>query len=172
MTVAEAARALGISSGAVRKRIERGQLPAAKVDGFWRVDLLGATAARLEATASHDSTRPGHDSAGADVIAELRADVAFLRQALEREQLAHSEARRLLAGAQQQITELVRALPAPQEMPPTRPERRESGPETVELVQTPPEPESLAQALKDAGVEGKKTRRRLLARLAAAWRGE
>lgn len=39
LTVAEAARMLGITSGAVRSRIQRGQLYGYKQDGQWRVVL-------------------------------------------------------------------------------------------------------------------------------------
>lgn len=39
VTVAEAARILGISEDAVRKRIHRGELPAENVHGCWTVDL-------------------------------------------------------------------------------------------------------------------------------------
>jgi excisionase family DNA binding protein len=65
LSVADAAQLLGVSPGAIRKRIERGQLPARKVAGQWRVilDATGATghdatdttsATRLDATTRHD----------------------------------------------------------------------------------------------------------------------
>ena len=39
LTIGQAARALGVSENAVRQRIKRRSLPAAKVEGVWRVWL-------------------------------------------------------------------------------------------------------------------------------------
>jgi hypothetical protein len=58
VSVADAAAALGISEGAVRKRIERGQLAGRKVHGQWRVVLNATDVTRRDAT---DTTR--HDEA-------------------------------------------------------------------------------------------------------------
>jgi len=55
LTVADAAQLLGISPGAVRKRIERGQLAGRKVSGQWRVTVGATDATEYDAT---DATRP------------------------------------------------------------------------------------------------------------------
>ncbi len=61
-SVSEAARLLGISEGAVRKRIERGQLHAAKFKNQWQI-TIGTD--DLVETALRDATRrdeTGHDA--------------------------------------------------------------------------------------------------------------
>ncbi len=61
-SVSEAARLLGISEGAVRKRIERGQLRAAKFKNQWQI-TIGTD--DLAETALRDATRrdeTGHDT--------------------------------------------------------------------------------------------------------------
>ncbi|MDP9357362.1 MAG: hypothetical protein M3R02_19145 [Chloroflexota bacterium] len=61
-SVAEAARLLGLTEGAVRKRIERGQLQAAKVKNQWQI-TIGTD--DLAETALRDATRrdeTGHDT--------------------------------------------------------------------------------------------------------------
>ena len=65
-----------------------------------------------------------------------------------------------------------RMLPAPADVPATPHPSPENGPVAAETVQTPAASESaLRAAVEAAGVKGKKKRRRLLARLAAALRG-
>ena len=63
--VATAAAALGISAGAIRKRLERGHLAGHKHGGQWRVRLSSldrASATRRDAT-GHDTTgATGHDA--------------------------------------------------------------------------------------------------------------
>jgi len=58
--VATAARALGVSAGAVRKRLERGHLAGHKETGRWRVVLPADDATRHDATNATrpDTTRP------------------------------------------------------------------------------------------------------------------
>jgi len=46
LSIAEAADHLGISENAVRQRIKRGTLPAAKVDGIWSVTIIDHAADR------------------------------------------------------------------------------------------------------------------------------
>ncbi len=62
-SVSEAARLLGISEGAVRKRIERGQLRAAKFKNQWQI-TIGTD--DLAETALRDATR--HDETGRDTM--------------------------------------------------------------------------------------------------------
>src|SRR5215212_7340925 len=70
-TVEEAAKILGTSENAVRKRIERGTLPSEKVDGVRFVLLL-------------DSDMPQHaDDAAADTAADMSHDLALMQAHLD-----------------------------------------------------------------------------------------
>ncbi len=60
-SVSEAARLLGVSEGAVRKRIERGQLRAAKFKNQWQITISSDD---LAETALRDATR--RDETGRD----------------------------------------------------------------------------------------------------------
>src|SRR5436305_13055593 len=62
LTVDDAAVVLGITPGAVRKRIERGHLSARKHRGQWRVILHETDATRHDETDTTRQTRP-HDNA-------------------------------------------------------------------------------------------------------------
>jgi len=140
-TVAEAAARLGLSAGAVRKRIERGQLQADKgPGGQWRVWLPESLAAkdsdggRLDANqplfAANSpvpirDTTPRHDATGmpdlgppvgrgdAALVEQLRSEVAHLRDTLARSQAGEAELRRLLAAEHEP-----KRLAAPTENPP------------------------------------------------------
>ena len=140
LTVAEAAARLGISAGAVRKRVERGQLRADKgPGGQWRV-LLDSNSPDLPQTASipnrnatprQDATRPQgrRDTTGATeaepdtfpvpgssdaaLVEQLRSEVAHLRDTLARSQAGEAELRRLLAAEHEP-----KRLAAPTENPP------------------------------------------------------
>ena len=70
-TVEEAAKILGTSENALRKRIERGTLPSEKVDGVRYVLLL-------------DSHMPQHaDDAAADTAADMSHDLALMQAHLD-----------------------------------------------------------------------------------------
>ena len=91
LTVAEAARVLGISAGAVRKRIERGQLEARKVSGQWAIPVPDATEAapgtRHDTTrqdATGDTTR--HDRATGPTAAPIVPAVAYAQLEAIRDQ--------------------------------------------------------------------------------------
>jgi hypothetical protein len=96
LSVQDAAQVLGMSEEAVRGRIKRGTLTSERSGG--RVWVL--------------VERPGDDQASdrGELVAELREQVGYLRDQLRREQDAHAEARRLLAGALERIP----ALEAPE----------------------------------------------------------
>ena len=65
LTVAEAARQLGISTAALRKRIKRGTLPALKVGEQWYVTREGVDAARAAArSAAPDTGSPSGGPVG------------------------------------------------------------------------------------------------------------
>jgi hypothetical protein len=159
----KAATVLGISPGAVRKRIERRQLHARKVAGRWDVELDGDTTASTDdATTRQDTTRQ-HDGAvvfDSAVVEALQAEVTWLRAELERRGVELAEMRRLL-GNEQQVALGAQAqaavLTAP-DVPLEAPENHESAPVDVQPVQTPA---ALEKTLKQAGVKGKKVRRRV-----------
>ena len=181
MDVSAAARQLGISPTAVRKRLERGQLAGSKVAGKWDVSIEGltefpqadATADATRDTTRRDTTRQ-RDSDATAQVAVLQREVELLTRenerlstALERSQQGESELRRML-NLEQQTVAALRALPAaPVEIPLERTEMAHSAPAGLEPPDTPPT--DLAQALKEAGVT-KKQRRKLLGRLAGVWR--
>jgi excisionase family DNA binding protein len=124
LTVSEAAEALGISSEAVRTRIQRGTLRSVRDGG--RVFVL------FDADMTQSNTdRTGDQTAVAD---ELRARVDSLERQLDLEREANRENRRLLAAALERIPALE---------PPGDPETpSETPPET----QTPPDRETPTEA--------------------------
>jgi hypothetical protein len=173
MTVDEAAVALGISPDAVRKRLVRGRLVGHKVAGVWTVDLDSAPDNRPGQTGQADKRGHANGLAMSDLLDQLRSENAFLREQLVEAATERSELRRMLNLEQQTVAALApptTLLDGAQDVP-TLPETGESGLLRAEVAQNGAAAESLSQALKDAGVKGKKTRRRLLSRLAAAWRG-
>jgi hypothetical protein len=101
-SIQEAAIRLGVSEGAIRKRIRRGGLRASKgTDGRWYV-LLDSTGKAGEDGVSVSTAQV--DTTAADLVAELRRQLGELRADLERERELRaqegSEYRRLLAGQQ------------------------------------------------------------------------
>jgi excisionase family DNA binding protein len=101
-SVAEAAARLGVSKQAVFKRIRRGSLEAAKVDGVWRVVLPPTEGARQV------GVTPG-----------IEDMAAVYRRALDDKDAEIAYLRRLLMEMTTQIGEL-RAIPAQTVTPPTR----------------------------------------------------
>ncbi len=96
LSVPEAAEALGITADAVRSRIKRGTLRTEREGGRVFVVLVGA-----------DRARPTNAQAATDQPTDdLREQVRYLREQLRREQDAHAEARRIIAGLVQRIPEL------------------------------------------------------------------
>ncbi len=78
VTVAEAARVLGITPDSVRSRLQRGTLPGEKIAGIWHVTLpegIGIT---------RNTGQPGTDGhlQGA-LIEQLRSENLYLRERLE-----------------------------------------------------------------------------------------
>ena len=116
-SVYEAAEVMGITVDAIRKRVARGTIPHEKDDDgrVWMIlDTDQDTASKVR-----DTDQPQSDSTA--LISAKDETIATLRDQLEAERQAHSEARRLLMAALERIPP---QLEAPQEM-------RES-PETVE----------------------------------------
>ena len=77
--VATAARALGVSAGAVRKRLERGHLTGHKEAGQWRVVLTADDATRHDATNATRQDRTRHDATGGAVTPAARSQLDAVR---------------------------------------------------------------------------------------------
>ena len=98
LTVPEAAEALGITADAVRSRIKRKTLQAKREGGRVFVVLAGPDRARpTNAQAATDQPTRG------EADDDLREQVRYLREQLRREQDAHAEARRIIAGLVQRV---------------------------------------------------------------------
>ncbi len=85
VTIAEAARVLGLSTDAVRKRLHRGTLAGEKIGETWRVFLEAETVEEPAQDRPDPSSRePDSDRTRPDALVEaLREEVAFLRRELE-----------------------------------------------------------------------------------------
>jgi hypothetical protein len=106
-TIQEASRILGVSEGAVRKRVKRGTLPHYKEQPSGRVYVHLEGGSRgvdqgVDNGVSHDSEA---------LISEMRGRIADLRDQLASERQAHAEARRLLAAALERIPPQIEAPP-------------------------------------------------------------
>ena len=119
--VGEAARELGISTDAVRKRIARGSLESSREDGsvlVWLDD--GGTEAGREAQVDRDA-----------LVEDLHDQVHFLREVLHEERDARRRADTIIAQLTQANAALAARVPeleAPSE-PPRGPESAAEGPE-------------------------------------------
>jgi hypothetical protein len=125
--VAEAAKALGISEGAVRMRVKRLTLPSTREGG--RLYVLLDTEPTPDPERTHDRT------------SEL---IAALREQLQAERQAHAEARRLLMAALERIPaiEAPTGSPSPGSDAPGPPS---GGEDTPGRGETPGTPETPAQ---------------------------
>src|SRR5215218_3071437 len=104
MTVAEAATALGISQDAVRKRIKRDSIRYEHAPG-------GRVYVYLDASQTEQDTGQGRVQDRTDEL------IATLREQLQAERQAHSEARRLLAAALERIPPQIEAPSDPRGAP-------------------------------------------------------
>jgi hypothetical protein len=103
LTLREAAVALGISEGGVRKRVKRGSLRSELgEDGRRYVYLDGAASEAGDGRGTDGGPDAGTDA----LVAELRDRVRFVERQLEAERQAHAEARRIIGGLVQRIPEL------------------------------------------------------------------
>ena len=132
-TVSGAARILGITEGAVRKRVERGKLAAEHTQDGRLMVYLERDTTTTETT--RDRPRQSRDTSEADdrYIRSLEEQVQYLRSQLEQEREARTEERRRqdtvvaqLARANEEQARTIREL----EAPPGPPDERES-PQTV-----------------------------------------
>jgi hypothetical protein len=116
--VAEAARELGISTDAVRKRIARGSLDSARKNGTVRVWLDdGGTEAGREAKVD-----------GGPLVESLRDQVAYLREMLT----TRDEEIRRRDVIISQLTDRIPAIEAPPSEPPESPTAATEQPGRVE----------------------------------------
>ena len=113
MTVDEAARALGLSVDAIRKRVQRDTIRYER-DAAGRVRIILDESETLQ-DKSQDVT--GQPDARAELIEELRARVGDLREQLQNERQGHAEARRLLAAALERIPPQIEPTSEPRESP-------------------------------------------------------
>ncbi len=132
LSVADAARILGISKEAVRKRLDRGTLRGAKRGRVWVVSL---TAADIPPDAGYGMSRDDHGerSASPDMVAVLRDDVKFLRNELAERTEEIRRRDHIIAG----LVERVRELPATTEDAPTA---HRSGPQAGDRPDVDPTP--------------------------------
>jgi len=138
VAVGEAARLLGISKDAVRMRIRRGTLRAEKTDNkvyVWMDD---------DAYADHNTVHSQDEVEGSARAAELREQVRYLREQLDREREARTEERRRHDTLMAQLMQRIPALEAPPERPES-PETVEEEPEMTEPRSGTPGPEAGVQ---------------------------
>jgi hypothetical protein len=94
-TIQEAARIMGVSEGAIRKRVKRNTLRHDKGPG-------GRVFVYLDAGVDDGVDEVSHPDSDA-LISEMRGRIEDLRAQLEAERQAHAEARRLLLSALEKI---------------------------------------------------------------------
>jgi hypothetical protein len=108
--VAVAAAELGTTVDALRKRVQRGTIEHERDDEGHVWIVLDAVRPRQDT--DQDAVRP--QSERAELISELRAHNATLREQLESERQAHAEARRLLLRALERIPPAIEAPESPE----------------------------------------------------------
>ncbi len=116
VTVEDAAKLLGTSTDAVRKRIERGTLQSEKTGGTRYVLLEGDISAS-------DTDRTGHDADMTALVASMQDQIDTLKQELEdwKEQARRKD--HLLAAALERIPAI--------EPPPDTPQEPQESPESA-----------------------------------------
>ncbi len=125
VTVQEAARQLGVSEQAIRKRVKRGTLEHDKEpDGRVYVYLDEVT----NPSATPDST---------PLISQMQARIESLERQLEEANAANQEHRRIIIA----LTSRIPQIEAPQEPQ----EKAESAGSRSDRVETPPEPEKATE---------------------------
>lgn len=131
LDVADAAARLGITTEAVRKRIQRGILQAEKAGGRWYVlfpvpdnGTVKEDIHQEHRTAEQDKA---FDPATERLITQLEADKAWLQQRVESGEQERAVLERTIAGQAQELRELRQqlALPAPRNPDVDRPLHRE-----------------------------------------------
>ncbi len=128
VSVYEAARILGVTVDAIRKRIQRGTIPYERDDG--RVWVLLEAAGTLPDEGQRDY-RPA-----TDLIDELREQVRHLREMLDEERDARRRADMIIAQLARTNTALAGRVPEldsepviPEQLPPRSPAESQDDPE-------------------------------------------
>jgi hypothetical protein len=108
--VTVAAEELGTTVDALRKRVQRGTIEHERADEGHVWIVLDTVRPRQDI--DQDTVRP--QSERDDLISELRAHNATLREQLEAERQGHAEARRLLLRALERIPPAIEAPESPE----------------------------------------------------------
>jgi hypothetical protein len=141
VTVAEAAKLLGISADGVRMRVRRGTIDHEK-DETGRL-IVYVDEAELERNEAQDTSVDAYLTLLQEQIEQLRNDVTDWKEQLREEREANRENRRLLAAA---LERLPPALEAPEKAP-SEPseatEGRQSASKEATEGRTPEEEQSL-----------------------------
>lgn len=103
--MAVAARVLGTTTDAIRKRVQRGTI-AHERDAGGRVWIVLDTDTTRQDT-DQDADQPRSQSEA--LISEMRGRIEDLRAQLESERQAHAEARRIIAGLVERIPPAIEA---------------------------------------------------------------
>jgi excisionase family DNA binding protein len=134
VTVDEAARHLGLTVDAVRKRVQRGQIEHEK-DAAGRVRIILDIPDNASTVQDERPDSTGQDSTRAyvreELVEELRDRVAFLERELERRSGEAERYQQIVAGLTQANTEQARAIRAI-EAPTSQEEESPEAAETVE----------------------------------------
>ena len=104
MTVAEAARALGVSESAVRKRVKRGRLEHERTPNGRLIVYLNSAA--TSATGRDRVLDESHDTRTERYIRGLEDRVEHLRNELDQEREANRENRAIITALEERIAEL------------------------------------------------------------------
>jgi len=137
VTVAEAAKLLGISADGVRMRVRRGTIDHEK-DETGRL-LVYVDEAELERNEAQDTSVDAYLTLLQEQIEQLRNDVTDWKEQLREEREANRENRRLLAAA---LERLPPALEAPEKTPSEATEGRQSASEEATEGRPPEEEQS------------------------------
>ena len=134
VTVAEAAKLLGISADGVRMRVRRGTIDHEKDENGRLVVYVDET--ELERNEAQDATADTYLAMLEGQIEQLRNDVQDWKEQLREEREANRENRRLLAAA---LERLPPALEAPVKASSEAQERSETASEEPYSTHAPPE---------------------------------
>ena len=140
LAVSETAAELGISAEAVRSRLKRGTLQSVK-EGATVYVLLPPDQTTPERDRADDQTTDRAQSDSSALISAKDETIATLKEQLEAERQAHSEARRIIAG----LVERIPAIEAPQEPSGAAETVEEEQPERVEPRSAAGSPQAATQ---------------------------
>lgn len=111
VSVAEAARVLGVSHDAIRARLHRGALNGRKVDGLWRVELPVDTTGPIDPAPTVNRMR--QDAPPAVDVAPLVDHIARLEEKVERLTEASTIWQIRARQAEERLLQLTAGEPAP-----------------------------------------------------------